>query len=226
MRRRLNVNGTPLGVHPVGLPPGGPYKPLGQRAGPDTDKQPFSCCPGTRDCPRLHVRKHLFVNPVRCPPQGQLAECVQVSFIEKTLHGPDCHLRNIDLPLAQPLEKFGRVRSTTLIFGCLVNHPVGDRFLTTTTGYLRYDIVKTLDMRMLRSYRPRSRIKFLDILIPLWGRNPVAFVWASSSTRTSAGRALGLRPAIHLFDPYIPVFYGFPGDDGRPSRSASVSLRP
>ena len=66
----------------------------------------FPRSPWTRNRPGLHIGEHLFIDPLCSTAEGKFTQCIKVPLIEELLDRPCCHIRDIDFPVPQPLEKF------------------------------------------------------------------------------------------------------------------------
>ena len=95
---------------------------------------------------RLHLGEQLLVDPLRGAPQGELAQCRQVGGREEVLERPLGLLRNVDLPLLEPLDQVVGRQIDQLDGVGAIEHRVRDRLAHAHMRDLRHHVVEAFDV--------------------------------------------------------------------------------
>ena len=106
----------------------------------------LSGSPRPRNRPGLHIREHLLIDPLCGTAEGKFTQRIEVPLVEKLLDCPRCHIRDVDFPVPQPLEKFRRGKIDNFDLGCFIDHPVRNCFSHEHAGNLGNNIIEALDM--------------------------------------------------------------------------------
>ncbi len=187
----------------------------------------FSRSPGPRNRPGLHIGEHLFIDPLCSTAEGKFTQGVEISLVEELLDRPCCHIRDIDFPVPQPLEKFRGCKIDNLDLCCFIDHPVGNRLAHEHTGDLGNNIIETLDvLDIQRGIDIDTGIEqFLDILVAfgVTGTGNIGmgeFIDKNERWPETKGCI-----EVKLREHDSPVLHHLPGNEGKPFEQC-FGLRP
>ena len=142
--RRFHVGRDPRRAQPGRHPPPAADQASGGRARPDADQDALPGRPGRADPVLVPIGRDLGVDPLRGPPQRQLAQRQQVAAAEEAVHRAARLFRQVHLPLAEPLQELFRRQVDQLGFVRAVQHGVGHRLAHAHERDLRDHVVEAL----------------------------------------------------------------------------------
>lgn len=167
--RRFNVEGGPLRALAIGEALGGADQCLAAGKFADRHEHAFARCPGALRGFGIEIVEHARVDRLRALPQRQFAQGRQIRAAEEMPERPARFLRDVDLPLFEPLDQLIGRDIDDLELGLLEN-AVGHSFADAYPGERRDRIVQALEMLDVdrRENVDPSRKQFFDIL-PAFG---------------------------------------------------------
>src|SRR5262245_55866907 len=166
----FDINRAPRRMQPFGDTAGVANEPRrrGVLANADQDAVPSSPRPCNRV--RLHMCQQLIIDSLCRPPQGELTQSRQVSWLKIVANGAFRLMRHIDLALVQALDQLVRRDIDDLDVVGVVKDAVGYRFAHPDTCDPRDDVVEALDMLDVKGRIDIDTAgdQLFDIKVALW----------------------------------------------------------
>ena len=142
----LDVDRDPVGMERPRHSPRSADEAGRRRGRADADEEPVARRPDPLDAVLGLVEAHLRVDPLGGPSERELAEGNEVPLPEEALDRTLGLLRDVDLPLREPLEELVGREIDQPQLGRFLEHLVRDRLADDDAGDLRDDVVEALDV--------------------------------------------------------------------------------
>ena len=162
-------DGGPGGVQPGREAARRAHDGFGRAVGADADQQPIGRRPGALDRVAAQVVDHLAVDPLGGAAQGEFAQRGEVAGLEEAVCGAPGVLRQVDAPLAEPRDQFGRRDVDDDDVVGFLQHRVGHRLAHDDAGDARDDVRQPFEMLDVDRGPDvdAGAQQFLDVLVAL-----------------------------------------------------------